>query len=110
MYAATVALPSASSAPPSKDGSQMLVTVCANSTGSAGSLHVLRWHMPSKTAVAAGGYFRPVPVDCPMQPSQTSEGIDTAASCAELVDENRRLKAALAHTEERLAAATAQRE
>eukprot|EP01052_Picozoa_sp_SAG31_P029958 SAG31_NODE_3029_length_4768_cov_4.130863_4_plen_195_part_00 len=61
MYAATVALPKAST---DVYEGQLLVTACANSTGVAGNLHVLRWLPPDQIDVAAGGYFQPVTPSC----------------------------------------------
>lgn len=63
MYAATVALPSASS-----PGNETLITVAANSTGVAGSLHVIRWRLPAAASVSAGGFFTPVAPACPAPP------------------------------------------
>lgn len=60
MYAATVALPPSGA----ESGNQTLVTVCANSTGVAGSLHVLRWQAPAAEQVRAGGFFTPIAPSC----------------------------------------------
>ena len=89
MYAATVALPKAST--DALDG-QLLVTACANSTGVAGNLHVLRWFAPNRTEVAAGGYFQPVAPSCGV-PAQSH-------TCNELANENDRLRRMLVESME----------
>ena len=97
MYAATVALPRATD----KLEGQLLVTVCANSTGVAGNLHVLRWFAPNRTEVAAGGYFQPVTPSCGV-PARSH-------TCTELANENDRLRRLLGESleeNERLRAVT----
>ena len=96
MYAATVALPKGTDA-----AGQMLVTACANSTGVAGNLHVLRWHAPERAEVAAGGYFQPVAPSCG---APGERGYDELASendrlrrkLEESLRENERLRSAVA--------------
>jgi hypothetical protein len=111
MYAATVALPAAATTAASQSGgdakftgNQTLVSVCANSTGVAGSLHVLRWQVPPRSKVAAGGYFSPVAPSCgasqhQMQQKQHQGVHEVAAVVSELRRENERLRQALAKAE-----------
>ena len=80
----------------------MLVTACANSTGVAGNLHVLRWHAPERAEVAAGGYFQPVAPSCGA-PGQrgayeelASENDRLRSKLEESLRENERLRSAVA--------------
>jgi hypothetical protein len=111
MYAATVALPLPPGGSALSVANQTIVSVCANSTGVAGNLHVLRWHVPPQSDVAAGGFFEPVTPSCPSPSTSPSEsahhhhhggggggGGGKAASeqqVAELLAENARLRGLL---------------